>query len=599
MALLLVGLGGFGMLNFSGTTRTIAEVGDQKIEVNDYARAVREELRAMSAQTGEPVPFVQARAMGLDRVVLSRLVTSAALDDAAAQAGISVSDDQVREQLLEATAFRDETGRFDKERYNFVLRNNGMDAKSFEANLRRDTARGLLQGAIISATPMPATYGDTLANFIGERRDIVWAQVNPANIPTDLAEPGEEELRAFYNDHIAMFTQPETREITYTWLLPERLAEAVEISEEDLRAAYGERAERYNTPERRLVERLIFPSQSEAQDGAQRFAAGEVTFEQLVAERGLDLVDIDMGDVAGEQLGQAAVPVFALEVGEVSEVLPTDLGPALFRVNGKFAAQQTSFEQARAELQQELGTDRARRQINARFSDYEDILAAGATLEELADETDLEIGQISWAAGDSEGIAAYRTFRDTAEMLTDEDFPELISLEDGGVLAVRLDGITPAQPTPFDQAKQEVIAAWEAKSRSEALSALAQQTAAQLGEGRSFAALGLIEQHEEDLTRRAFISGTPEGFVQAAFELEPGTPRSLVDEEGAVVMLLQAVKEPDPEDEEATRVIASARLQADQGLASEILNIFATQMRARTSLRINDAAINAVNAQIQ
>ncbi|MEP2544092.1 MAG: hypothetical protein ABJI82_05450 [Alphaproteobacteria bacterium] len=41
MGLLILGLGGFGAVNLNGSARTVGEVGDKSISVDDYARELR------------------------------------------------------------------------------------------------------------------------------------------------------------------------------------------------------------------------------------------------------------------------------------------------------------------------------------------------------------------------------------------------------------------------------------------------------------------------------------------------------------------------------------------------------------------------------
>ena len=80
MALLILGLGGFGAINLSGNLRSIGSVGDKSISVDQYARQLQQEIRAIEAQTGESLSFARAQEMGLDRAVLQRIVRNRALD---------------------------------------------------------------------------------------------------------------------------------------------------------------------------------------------------------------------------------------------------------------------------------------------------------------------------------------------------------------------------------------------------------------------------------------------------------------------------------------------------------------------------------------
>jgi len=72
LGLLFVGLAGFGATNLSGTIRTIGQVGDKYLDVNQYARNLQQELRAYQAETGTPISFAQAQAAGIDQAVLQR-----------------------------------------------------------------------------------------------------------------------------------------------------------------------------------------------------------------------------------------------------------------------------------------------------------------------------------------------------------------------------------------------------------------------------------------------------------------------------------------------------------------------------------------------
>ena len=170
-----------------------------------------------------------------------------------------------------------------------------------------------------------------------------------------------------------------------------------------------------------------------------------------------------MGDVTMGDLGAAGTEVFAAEVGTVAGPLPSNLGPALYRVNGRLEAQITTFEQAEPELREELASDRARRLVETQSEDIDDMLAGGATLEELATESGLELAQIDWTEESSDDIAAYEAFRTAAAAVTADDFPEVGFLEDGSLFALRLDDTLPERPEPFADAKDKVLAAWQAE----------------------------------------------------------------------------------------------------------------------------------------
>ncbi|NBR53285.1 MAG: peptidylprolyl isomerase, partial [Rhodobacteraceae bacterium] len=100
VGLLFFGMVGFGATGLSGTVRTLGSVGDKDIALNDYARELNQQMRAYEAQIGAPLSFAEAQSIGLDQAVLAQMVARRALDNEAAQLGLSVGDERVREQIL-------------------------------------------------------------------------------------------------------------------------------------------------------------------------------------------------------------------------------------------------------------------------------------------------------------------------------------------------------------------------------------------------------------------------------------------------------------------------------------------------------------------
>ena len=305
MGLLFLGLGGFGAVNLSGNIRTIGSVGDKPISVDTYARQMQQELRAISQQTGSAMSFAQAQQLGLDTAVLQRLMRERALDHEATQMGLSIGDEVLRDRILEIPSFQGVDGNFDRDGYAQALRSAGLNEAEFETSLREETARQLLQGAILSGVEMPAAYAETLVAYVGETRNFTWALLDESALDAPVVEPDEATLRAYFDANADSFVLPATKKITYAWLNPTDILDQVEIPEADLRAEYDARSDQYNQPERRLVERLVFANQEAADQAAAALEVGGTTFEALVQERGLALADVDLGDVDQQALGAA------------------------------------------------------------------------------------------------------------------------------------------------------------------------------------------------------------------------------------------------------------------------------------------------------
>ncbi len=594
IGLAMLGLGGFGASNLSGTIRTIGTVGDKHIDVGEYARQLGQEIRAVEAQTGEQLPFSRAQEIGLDQAVLGRLISERALDHEAAVLALSIGDEALRDQIVDIPAFQGISGSFDREAYTFSLERNGTSESEFETRLREETARTLLQGAMISGVVMPSSYVSTLLGYIGETRDFTWARLASADLDAPLETASDEQLKTYFAENTSDFMLPETKRLTYVQLSPDALIESIDIPEEDLRAEFEARVNQYNTPERRLVERLVYLDEEEANRAAAALEVAGTTFETLVDERGLALADIDLGDVDRLSLDAAGETVFAANVGDVVGPLDTDLGPALFRVNGVLPAQVTTFDEAKPDLQEILATDRARRLVSTMAQDFDDLLAGGATLEELADETDLEIGSIEWFEGNGNGIGAYVAFADAARVVTEEDFPQIENLEDGGVFALRLDEVLPVRPPEFEQAREQITASWENNQVESRLNEQAATLVPQLQSGTDFAGLGLTATEESDQTRTGFVAGTPPSFMEDVFKMNIGDV-SVVDSFGTVLVVRLDAINPTEENENADALSAQLQAQIEQSLARDLYNIYSRDAVQRAGQNIDPRSLAAVH----
>jgi peptidyl-prolyl cis-trans isomerase D len=599
MGLLIIGLAGFGATNLGGAFGTVARVGTAEIRTNDYARALQNEIRAREAERGGAISFQQAREMGIPDQVLAQLVTTASFDHEATRLGVSIGDENLRQQILGIQAFQGIDGNFDREAYAFTLDRIGLTEAEFEDDMREETARALLQSAVMAGVTVPDAYLETLLTYLGEERDVTWAVLERADLDTGLPTPTEEDLRSYHQGNLPSFTTPQTKRITYAWLTPQMIIDTVEVDEQALRDAYEERADEFNQPERRLVERLAFPDMGAAETAIAGIQDGSTDFEALVAQRGLELVDVDLGDVAREDLGAAAEPVFAASAGDVVGPVDTDLGPAIFRVNAILSAQVTSFEEAEPMLRDTLAADRARRVIDSRIDRIADLLAGGATIEDLAAETDMEQGRIDWHPGVTDGIGAYDAFRQAAQAITTDDFPDVEQLGDGGIFAMRLDRVIEPEIQPLDEVRDAVLAGWRRQATVAALTEKAETLMPELRSGSDFADLGLDTQAAQGLTRQGFQPDTPPAFIETLFDMEQGGIALLEGDARVFLLRLDAVRPPASDNADLARLHDALRDQSASSMAQDFYQMLAIDIRTRAEIEIDQQAINAVHGTFQ
>jgi len=599
LALLILGLAGFGATNLGGRVNKIGKVGESDILAAQYVRALQNEMRAASVQFGSPITFEQAQLFGIQQQALSRLVSEKTLDNETHRIGISVGDETVRDQVLEIGAFQGIDGLFDRDAYSFSLENAGLNEAEFEAELRNETARSLLQKAIVSGNIMPIIYLTKTLEYLSEKRTIEILKLTENDLKFAISIPTDTDLQTFYDANIEDFSLPESKAITYVILTPDMISGEIQVDINELLLIYEAQIENYMKPERRQVERLSFLDSAAAVEAKKLLTSNATDFETLVDERGLNLDDVDIGYVTQAELEVAGAEVFNLKIGEVSAPIESDLGPALFRVNGILPAEEITFEEASKELKIQLATEKAVRVIESEIVRIEDLLAAGATLEELSEETDMKIENVVYYQGVEIDVSDYSSFHQAANKISKSDFPELINLSDGSILAMRLDEIIPERPKDFETARQDLEQAWKDDTLTKALALNADHKIEAVKAGESLESLGDSFQTYSDVRRDVNLPETPTAVISRAFELKLEDLDKVPGSSEIYVIYVKDIKPGDVETEIAESIKTQISQQLNQSLSNDIFQIYMNQVQKRASVLIDERSLNAVHNNFQ
>ncbi len=604
VGLLIVGLAGFGIGVGSFTTSNVATVGDREIGAEEFARAVDQEIRAISSQTGRNLTVQEARQFGVDGAVLSRLVNDAALDGEAARLGLSTGDAAVRERLIAVPAFSGADGVFSREAYAFMLDRIGLSAAEFEALLRREGARELIAASVQAGATMPLVAADAVLSHLGERRTFEWIRLDASMLPAPIQTPTEAELVATHGADPERYTRPETRRITYAILDPEAIAQTIELPEDVLRAAHEASAERFITPERRIVDRIGFGDADEATAARARLDSGDVGFEALAAERGLGPSEIDLGEVTRTTLDPAAAAaVFDAPGPGLVGPVETQLGPSIFRINAILAGAVTPYEEARETLRVELALEEARERVFEESATLQDLIAGGATIEEIVEETAMERGEIALNSETVGGLANEAAFAALAREARVGEETDLTTLDTGAVVTLRVDAVDPPAVVPLDEIRATVEDDWTRAQTAAALAGQAERLAEEIAAGTELSALaeqlGVQVASSGPLARNQVAPGLPPALLERVFASAPGDALIETDAAGAVLARLVDILPFDPTEGENASIVEGLRAELRDQAAGDVLAFYTAAVRDAAGVSINQNMIEAALVNLQ
>ena len=461
LLLLIIGLGGFGIGGFGRSLNVIGSVGDKEISANRYIETLRQEISAFEQQSGNSISPSEAIKLGLDAQALEKLIATTVLDVEASQIGLSVGNKELASYLNKISQFQGPDGNFNQDTYRMVLTQINKNVSDFEQDVREGLTRDMLKDGFSSGGLQTNTYAESIFNYINEERIVKTAVLTKNDLINNIPSPSNADLKNFLSESEKRFTVPERKKITYAILTPKALKTTVKVSEQELSDKYESNYKIYNRPEFRRVERIAFQDSTTAQRTLTSLKTQDVSFDTILEERGLTKNDVNLGLVSEEALSDnVGSSVFALPLFEVSEVIESDLGPALYRTVEIIGSTTRSFEDVREELEESVLIDKSKRLIINKKDLYEDLLVGGASLEDLVKETEFELKSVSFHSSFDHQLRDSVLISE-AEKLKSDDYPTLFDLNDGSIAAMRLDEILPSYLPKLDNIRDRVLKEWE------------------------------------------------------------------------------------------------------------------------------------------
>jgi peptidyl-prolyl cis-trans isomerase D len=583
-------------------SQDLITVGDTVIGPREYMRTQQDVLRAMSSQAGRSLSLQEARTMGLDSRVLQRLIGGAAVDNHARQLGLNITDAALLQEIMQDPNFKDATGNFSPALFQQALRNMGLSeqgllASQRETNLRRQILTTL--GKVVNA---PQVLVDALNRYNGETRTLRYVLVSQ-EAAGQVGNPTEDDLKRYYDNHHAKFTQPEYRKAGILAVTPETVKEQVNITEQDLRAAYEASKDTLGKPEKRHVQQIAFPDMAAATAAREKIEQG-ADFVAVAKEQGLTESDIDLGTVTRSDLADSAVAdaAFKLELNKVSEPVTGKLGTVvLLRVTEIDPGKTPTFEEAKPDLEKKILKERASGAIFALHDKIEDGLAAGDKLSEIADKLKLNYQLIDGVDRTGRKTDGSMVTLPAQTQVLNALFASDVGVEndpietkDEGTIWYEVLGIVPEQLKPFDQVKDEVAKDWREDEERNQVAKYAQNLVNELSGGKTLEdvakELNVEVLTSEPMKRDGMAIYILPAAVEQAFTLPEGGHGSAPSGigEGRIVFKVDKVTPPPPLDEkEAARMRAQMKFL----IADDDITEYFAALEKRYGVHVNEKAL--------
>ncbi len=599
----------------SAVTSAAATVNGQDIPAETVRQAWQDRQSELQQQTRdvlspELVQSEQAR-------LVDDFIARELLVQRAHESGYRVSDRELAETLTQIPALQVD-GQFSRDRYAALLRQQGRTEPQFEQEFRRDLETAQLRNAIALSSFVTPSELRRRVELQGETRDVAYAVV-PAAAFAAQAQPSADEVAAYYAKNKSQFLSQETVALQYLKLDLADIAAGVQVTDEALRKYYDDTAaERNAVPERRKAAHILIEAgaddaaaKKKAESILARARAGE-DFAKLARENSDDLGSKSAGGDLGWAPKEAYVKefsdaLFAMNKGDISNLVKTQFGYHVIRLEDVEAPHVPSFEEIRAELEPQFRRDQAQTQFYEKSQQLADeSFASLSELDSVAKKLGLTVQTVAGFTRQGGGaLGNDRKLIDAAfssEVLQERQNSPPVAIGEESVVVLRVTDHKPPQQQTLEQVQDQITARLSQEKARAAATAAAQALAKRVAAGEplpaaaasvgatAFASQSVMRQGPTapgaapmvpELLKAAFQAPRP-----AAASAQVGTNVATLASGDSAVVVVSAVRPGTPEVFGGN--LAEQAQELSRQLSGSEFDAYLTQLRQTAKIKRND-----------
>lgn len=573
-------------------------VGNQNIPGSEIAEVFHRDVEQLAPAFGGKLSIDQARQIGLLQRSIDQMVGRSLLDQAAQTLWLEPDDETLRRTIAAVPAFQNQLKSFDKAAYQRALVRAGFTERQFVTLERNDIARERLTRLVAEGVVFPESAARALFSYHNEKRvaDTVTFSADAMPAP---ARPEDSVLQDFHKAHAALFMAPEMRAVSAVIIRSADLAADIKVSDEDVDKAYQARLGEFQTSEKRSIQQVLFDDEAKAKAFAEAARQGK-PFKEVAKAAGQEVAElgwVDRKDMPIETLADAAFgPSGPAVVGPVQ----SPLGWHVMSVSQVVAGKTRPLADVRGQLVLDLVKDEATNRLFALSTRLEDSVGSGAGMDEAA--AAVNVKPLKLAAIDARGngpdgkppgnLPSAPEFLAAAFQTGQGSTGEVSGFKDGsGYFVVHVDKVTPAQQRPYDEVKDQVLAAWTREARIQEALRRAEAAAERVRQGEPLAAVArpLAVETGKPLLRDGEGQSPPSPLVAEMFKLPAVGGVAVVNgKDGAMVARLKTIIPADAGDP----MFQQTRRQLAQAMSADLVQQYVGALEKDLGVKVNTAVID-------
>ena len=449
----------FGIQSYIGgsSNSVIAIVDGEDITVNTYYQEFNTQQRNLQQQLGSSYSTEIDHA--LRQTVIETLINEKLLENFTNSMKLVTLDEEVFSFILSNPVFQLD-GVFSEDRYLQVLRLNNFTPLTYELEQLKSMSLDQIKRNLNHSSFLSTVQIEQLNDLSSQQREVSFVVLNTEKYKDQIVV-NQEQISEYFDNNKSNFIEGRKVQVDFVELSFDNIEQQIEPDNETLQKLYIENEALYTNPEQRRAQHILLEEVSNASAILKEIRQGG-DFSELARIHSKDITSSEEGGDLGLFERELMVPefdaaVFGMNVGDISDVIKTDYGYHIIKLNEIRPSTLQTFEEVEEQL---LALHKKNVNQNALYELQEELsnLAYEESIDVVSNELDLELQTsdfFSELSTEYEEVFVSTAFSDI--VLNDGENSDVIELSKDRFVVMNLVNQQPERQKILDEVENQIV----------------------------------------------------------------------------------------------------------------------------------------------
>jgi len=474
----------------------VASVDGEDIFLTTYYQKLNTQQRILQEQLG--ASYSAEIDNDLRQKLIDSLINEKLLENFTNSMKLVTLEDEVR-SLIQSNPVFQVDGVFSDERYIQLLRLNGFTPLGYELEQSKSMSLDQIKRNLNNSAFLSTVQIEQLNDLSSQQREVSFVVLNTEKYKDQIVV-NQKQISEYFDNNKSNFIEGRKVQVDFVELSLDNIEQQIDPDNETLQKLYIENEELYTNPEQRRAQHILLEEVSNASAILKEIKQGG-DFSELARIHSKDITTSEEGGDLGYFEREYMVPVFDkavfdMNIGDISDVVKSDYGYHIIKLNEIQPSTLQTFEEVEEQL---LALHKKNVNQKALYELQEELgnLAYEESIDVVSSQLDLELQTsdfFSEFSSEYDEVFVSTAFSDI--VLNDGENSDVIELSKDRYIVMNLANQQPERQKVLDEVEEQILDILRNLGAKQLIDELAQTISSSLTSGDNAQVKALMAEND-------------------------------------------------------------------------------------------------------